>query len=597
MPEPAMPNRTELIVALLLAALTTAAFWPVLGCQFIRFDDPGYVTNNVRVQTGLTAEGIVWAFTTGHEANWHPLTWLSLMLDHELFGENPRGFHAVNLALHVANVVLVFLIFARMTAPLGRSALLRSALLAALFAVHPLRVESVAWVSERKDVLSAFFGLAAILAYVGWARARGPVRYALVLLLYALSLMAKPMLVTLPLLLLLLDFWPLGRLTPDSRAGNSKRQRSSSPLPAAGEGSGVRGKPTGRFANLATRANSSPAPMKLALVVEKIPLFVLALASSVVTFLVQRNGAAVQSWEKFPWDARLSNAIVSYVRYLGMMIRFDALAILYPHPGVWPPAQTLACAALLLVATALVLWRLRPNPWLAVGWFWYLGMLVPVIGLVQVGAQAMADRYTYLPSIGVLVLVVWSLPQGLFEARAGKVVLATATAAVLAVLSMFTWRQALTWHDSLSVFEHAAAVTSKNYTAQANLAGEYQKQGRYDQALQHYQLAIAADPSKVEPFNNRAMLLAAAPDERYRNGRQAIEDANKACEMTQQRNPDTFDTLAAAYAEAGDFAQAVRCEEQAIQLGGGDPAFYYDARERLELYRAHKPYRMDPASP
>jgi hypothetical protein len=462
-----MPNRTELLVAALLMALTAATFWPVLNCQFVSFDDPRYILNNPDLRQGLSPGGIGWAFTTNYFANWHPLTWLSYLADYQFYGIQPRGYHAGNLALHVANVVVLFLVLARLT---GDAA--RAALVAALFAVHPLRVESVAWISERKDVLSALFGLAAIGAYVGWVRAPSPLRYALVLVLFALSLMAKPMLVTLPCVLLLLDFWPLGRL----RFGNAQAVQQS--------------------AKKNSTAKPSPPAQRppLALVVEKLPLFALSIASSAATVWAQQQGGAVQTLDAFPLNMRLANVLVSYARYVEKMLRFDELAIFYPYPEHWPTWLVAGSAVLLVLITALAIWRLRPNPWLAVGWFWYLGTLVPVIGLVQVGAQSLADRYTYFPVIGILLMVVLSLPDALFRTRAGRVALGLAAACLLAVLCVSTQRQIAYWQDSESLFSHALAVAPSVQSHQQLGEALVEKQ-RPAEALEQFGKGIAIKPN------------------------------------------------------------------------------------------------------
>jgi len=370
-------RRTALIcVALIL--VTIAAYEPVRSCGFLNFDDPLYVTNNPRVFRGLTADGFFWAWTTFHAANWHPLTWLSHMLDCEWFGDNPAAHHLVNLGIHTANVLLLFLGLKAMTGSMARSGWV-----AAFFALHPLHVESVAWISERKDVLSTLFWMLALLAYTRYAHARKPPRpakpalksavgwYFLAYLAFAAGLLCKPMLVTLPFLLLLLDYWPLQRVPPGV-FGSAKWS---------------------------------------ALLGEKIPFFALSIASSVVTYIAQSKGGAMATEETIPFLARLPNALVAYASYLLKMIWPRQLSVFYPHPIVWPVWTVIGAALLLVVVSILVVMRLRRRPYLLVGWLWYLGTLIPVIGLVQVGSQAMADRYSYVPLIGIFIMVVWTLAE------------------------------------------------------------------------------------------------------------------------------------------------------------------------------------------
>ena len=402
----------ELVVGLCLAIATLTVFWEVRNHQFVNYDDNRYVTENRIVQAGLTREGALWAFTTTHASNWHPLTWLSHMLDCELFGANPRAHHLSNLILHLANSLLLFLVFKRMTGMLWQSAFV-----AALFAIHPLHVESVAWVSERKDVLSAFFWMLTLWAYLHYVVSPGFGRYLLVLLFFALGLMAKPMLVTLPFVLLLMDYWPLGRLRLDGSSPN-----------------------TSESANL----SAQPWP-KLGLVWEKLPLLAVSALSSLVTFLVQKSEAAVQSLAVFPLMVRVANALMSYMGYVGKTIWPRHLAVFYPHPGhvaVWK----IAGAVLFLGGvSALVIRMARRHPYLATGWLWYLGTLVPVIGLVQVGAQSMADRYTYLPSIGLFIMIAWGGPHLMPRPPWRHVVIAFSTASVLLLLMVTAWLQVRHW--------------------------------------------------------------------------------------------------------------------------------------------------------
>src|SRR6266545_2204624 len=388
------PAKRTILTCLLVGGITLATFWPVTRHDFIYYDDPDYVTENPYVQTGLNWQSVVWAFTTGHSGNWHPVTWLSHMLDCQVFGLKPGYHHLTNVLFHAANTLLLFLVLERMTA-----AFWRSAFVATLFALHPLHVESVAWVAERKDLLSTFFGLLTLWAYARYckeSKARGPrakVFYGFALLLFALGLMSKPMLVTWPFVLLLLDFWPLRRLCYQ---------------------------PGGRFGRDFLR-----------LVREKVPFFCLVTISSIVTFLVQDRRGYVMTVGGVSLALRLVNALVSYVKYLGKTVWPAGLAIFYPHPEIrypasdqWPLWQIVAGALLLTLISAFAVLRLKRQPWLATGWLWYLGTLVPVIGIVQVGAQAMADRYSYVPLIGVFICLVWGIADVLAPRRLGRPALA-----------------------------------------------------------------------------------------------------------------------------------------------------------------------------
>ncbi|MFL5339967.1 MAG: glycosyltransferase family 39 protein [Gemmataceae bacterium] len=407
-------DRPALILGLLLVASTLAVFGRCLANEFVNYDDPQYVTDNPHVKEGLTLDGVRWAVTSTDYLNWHPLTWLSLQLDTELFGLEPWGFHLTAILLHAADALLLFLILRQTT-----GALWPSGFVAALFALHPLHVESVAWVAERKDVLSTLFGLLAIAAYLRYVEQPGWRRYLLVLLAAALSLTAKPMWVTLPGVLLLLDYWPLGRL-----------QKSS------------------------TRT----------VLLEKVPLLALAATAGVLTVFAQHRGGAVESLELFPWDQRVGNAVVSYIRYLGMTVWPEGLAPFYPHPRgnlpVWPD---IGAAVLLVTITTVVLALRRRCPYLVVGWFWYLGTLVPMIGLVQVGEQARADRYTYLPLIGIFIIVAFGLSDLLRSRRFPRALLFAAAIAVILACATLTWKQIGYWHDSRALWAHAVAVTADNY--------------------------------------------------------------------------------------------------------------------------------------
>lgn len=421
----------------------------------MRYDDGDYVFDNPNVRAGLTLPGVAWAFTTNETANWHPLTWLSHMADVQLWALNPVGHHFTGVLLHVLNAILLYLLLEKMT-----GASWRAAAAAALFALHPLRVESVAWVAERKDVLSTLLGLLCLLAYVRYVRQGGKASFAWSLLLFAASLMAKPMLVTLPFLLLVLDYWPLERMGDAVSAG----EHSSRP--------GAR-----------------------RLILEKAPFLLLAVASSAVTLWAQRRAMSALP---LPLAVRIDNAVLSYARYLGKLIYPVHLAVLYPHPGVVQGVKTLAAGALLLAATASFVLLRRRIPYLLAGWLWYGGTLVPVIGLVQVGWQSMADRYTYFPSIGLVVMAVWGLSDLAARWPARRALLAGSTALVLCALSILTILQIRHWKDAVSLFEHALQTTDRNAIVNYFLGNELLSQGRVAEGTLHLEEALRLNPDFPE---------------------------------------------------------------------------------------------------
>ena len=458
--------RRDCVIILLLAAVTVAVYCQVRGHEFVYYDDDAYVYENPYVRAGLTGIGLLWAFVTGHGGNWHPLTWLSHMLDCQLYGADSGAHHVTSLLFHVANTLLLFMVLRRMT-----GAVWRSAFVAALFALHPLHVESVAWVAERKDVLSTFFLLLTTIAYVRYAEKPRLRRYVPVVVLFALGLMAKPMVVTLPFVLLLLDYWPLGRVERGLSVAGTK-------LRAYGR-----------------------------LIREKLPLFVLATAFSIVTYLVQRQAGALESL-KLPFRVRVMNAMVSYVAYVGKMLWPERLSAIYPHPGDNIPMWQVTGAVLLLLGvSAAVVRSARRRPHLAVGWFWYLGTLVPVIGLVQVGYHAMADRYTYVPLVGVFIMVAWGVPELVAKWRHRRVGLAASALAALSALMIGTWFQVSYWRDSVTLFEHAISVTSGNDAAHTHLGMVHLQQNRLDEAREQFAEAVLINPEQYAGWSNLGVVM------------------------------------------------------------------------------------------
>lgn len=465
------PTAYRWLIAFALFALTLAVYWPVLNHQFIdQYDDGQYVTENAEVQQGITFSSVRWALTASVSSNWHPLTILSHMLDVELYGLNPWGHHLTNILLHAtATVLLFFLLYSLTDSPWP------SALVAALFALHPMHVESVAWIAERKDVLSACFWFLTTLAYVRYVRKPGLRRYWPVLLLYALGLMAKPMLVTLPFTLLLLDFWPLGRF---------ERNEPGEPLPRR----------------------------LLALIREKVPLFALSLASSVVTFLVQQSQGATEDVGLLPVHARIANALVSYVAYIVKLVWITDYAVIYPHPATsLPPWKIFASALLLVAITATVLWQASRRPYIAVGWFWYLGTLVPVIGIVQVGLQSMADRYSYIPSVGLFIALAYSATSPVKQGAKRQLV-PTFSIIILIVLAIATRFQLEHWRNSEVLFRHALAVTKDNFAANFALGVHLAKQRRSDEAENYLSESVRLAPHSRVSWRTLGLVLFAQGD-------------------------------------------------------------------------------------
>ena len=522
----------NLLIMVMLTAATLLIFWRVTGHDFIMFDDEVYVTQNEQVQDGLSRQGVVWAFSTTHANFWHPLTWLSHMLDCELFGLNPGGHHFTGLLIHLLNTLLLFLVLHRMT-----GALWPSAFVAALFAWHPLHVESVAWVSERKDVLSAFFWILTLGAYARYVEHPRVGSYLLVLVFFSLGLMAKPMLVTLPFVLLLLDYWPLGRfnLGPLSHESN-------------------------RSTHLRTSA--------FHLVLEKIPFFALSAVACVLAYMAQARGGALKGASLFPIGVRTANAAISYVSYMEKMIWPHDLAVFYPHPGTWPMWQVAGAALLLLAVSALAVAAVRKAPYLAFGWFWYVGTLVPVIGLIQVGDHAMADRYTYVPLIGLFIMIAWGARDAAKRLPRKRLVLSLSALAVLCALAMGSVRQLKHWKNSVTLFQHTLNVTKNNYVAHTNLGILSAGQGRLDRAMSHYADALRIKPDLLEARMNMGAALAT---------QNKFEQASLHYLKALQVKPD----FAAAYYNLGNLSaaqgkttEAVSYFQRALMIEPDDPEIH-----------------------
>jgi protein O-mannosyl-transferase len=553
-------------ICFFLVAVTLAIYWPVVHCDFVVLDDVDYFTGNIHVQTGLNLANIEWAFTTGFTSNWHPLAWISLMLDSQLFGNGPFGPHFVNLLLHTANTGLLFFLLRKLTA-----ATWKSAFVAALFALHPLHVESVAWVAERKDVLSAFFGFISVWAYARYARERSaPARprfsvldYFTALLFFAFSLMSKPMLVTLPCVLLLLDYWPLQRFKiPDVKSGLTK------------------------------------------LILEKAPFLILSLLSSVVTLLVQQKGGAVQTLAEFSAFDRIENAFVSYARYLGKTFWPANLANPYPHPGAWPEPLVVFSAALFILLCVIAVVLVRKIPFGFVGWFWFAGMLVPTIGLVQVGGASMADRYTYLPLTGIFIILAWSLGGISARWRGSQPAVMVLAALIITLCAWRTHLQIGYWQNTGALYDHALAVAKNDCAASNslgvwmgshgeparalacfsearrinpdnvivlyNLGNSLAKSGQNDEAIDCYRHALQIGPATADLLNNLGSALGA--NKQY-------AEAGTNFEMALKIKPDSVsahNNLAAILFKEHRFSEAARHFQEALR-------FFPDSYNRRDM--------------
>ncbi len=618
-----VPRRTScfwLIVAtcIALAALSWLIFGQTFWHDFINYDDPRYVYENTKITGGLRISGIAWAFTHIHSMNWHPLTTISHMLDCQLYGLKAGWHHFTNVLLHSVAVVLLFLVLLQMTGgPSRTGSIWRSAFVAAVFAIHPLRVESVAWIAERKDVLSGVFFMLTVLAYVYYARLPRISRYLVVLLVFACGLMSKPMLVTLPFVLLLLDYWPLDR---------------------------IKGQVWKR-------------------VLEKLPLISLSAVSSIATLVAQKG--AVGYTEELPILERLNNAVISYVLYIWQMLWPLNLAVFYPHPENRLPLWEIISSLFLLICVTAVAITLRKQlPYLITGWLWYLGMLVPVIGLVQVGWQGRADRYTYLPQIGLYIAATWTVADLTRLWRHQRIILTAAALLTIVVLSWQACVQTRYWRDSETLFKHALAVTTNNDVAENNLGIVYLRQGNLDEAISllqaavdrrpdnspahenlakallqkgkitdaliHYRKLLELQPDNIEVHNivgtvliqqgriregveewqkvleiqpdngnamsNLAWVLATSPDDSLRDGAKAVQLAEQAMRISGRRIPLLFRTLAAAHAERGQFSEAIQTAQQGIELANtqGNSELATELSGNIALYQERQPLR-DPS--
>jgi Flp pilus assembly protein TadD len=688
--------RRDWQILLLLAGTTVALFWRVSRHEFVNYDDYAYVTLNPMVQQGLTWPGVIWAFSElhGEATYWHPLTWLSHMLDCQLFGLKPAGHHLGNLFFHIINTLLLFVLLKRMTGRQGPSAIV-----AALFAFHPLQADSVAWVAERKNVLSTLFWILTLLAYVRYAARPGAWRYVLVFVLMALGLMAKPTLVTLPCVMLLLDFWPLGRL----RLGWILPRSDGGP-PPPGPGSSrpkevhLKSEIGNRKSEIRETLAQARKPSWPWLLLEKLPLLVLSAASSLLTVRGHEALGALVQTEELPLLYRLENAVVAYVLYLRKLVWPADLSVFYMHPGRWPTLTVIGSALFLLSLTTIALLQARRRPFLIVGWFWFIGTLVPTIGLVQAHVQALADRFAYVPVIGVFIMVVWTVAELTARWARPKAVQTTVTGLVLTGCVAATSWQLTYWQNSVTLLQHAVQLAPDHYLPHVMLGNalfergqldgalrEYREglrlrqddadaweragvvlsqQGQSAEAILHFQKAIQLAPAWAEPrrrlalallsqgrkeeartvyeaivpltpstaegqrdladmlaegqqpaaairhyqealrlnpdflpvLSNLAWLRATCGQSELRDGREAVSLAERACQLSQRRNPNFLGVLAAAYAEASRFSDAIQTIQEArtlAQASGASQLLPLHA-QMLELFQAGKPFHESP---
>ena len=521
-------TKRDLVIAITLSLAIIIIYWPVQKFKLVNYDDEAYVTERPQVMAGLTWSGAKWAMSSTDAGFWHPLTWLSLMADRELYKSNAGGFHWTNVILHLFNTLLLFILLRAAT-----EATLRSAVVALLFAIHPLHVESVAWVSQRKDLLCTLFGFASLWAHVRYARSPGWRRYSLVAFFFILGLMSKPMIVTFPFVMLLLDYWPLQRLA-------------------------------------AIRPNSSPTGRRfgersfIMLLLEKLPLLVLSFSASILVIFTEKKAGALTNLENLSFMERAANAILSYLKYMAMMFWPTGLTFFYPHPVTIPPLQVLGAITILISLTFFIIRLYRSRPYLPVGWLWYLGTLLPVIGLIQVGPQALADRYTYVPLIGLFIIIVWGAIDLTVLWKHKDLFLGAIGLSAFAGLALLTSWQIGYWRNSITLFERSLQVTQGNYIALNNLGFIYIQKGEVDKGISYIEEGIKANPRFGLLYHNLGLGMYVKG-----NYEKAIECLTKAQSMS-FRGDDTPRYLGDAYRLTGRNSQAMEAYRQALALNGGN---------------------------
>lgn len=486
-----MKKKYTCLIVIILIVSSFIVYSKILDNDFVNLDDNQYIVENNHIKSGINTKSIQWAFTTTYFGYWHPVTWLSHMLDWNLFGANAAGYHLINLLLHIGTALFLFLLLHKTTKNIWSSAFV-----SVLFALHPLRVESVAWAAERKDVLSMFFGMASLYAYSFYNEDYKASKYFICLILFALSLMSKPLMVTLPFVLLLLDYWPLGRWI----TGISSSLRNST----------------------------------FRLIIEKVPFIFLSGISSIITLGAQNKVGALASIEQLPFSVRITNAVISYGTYLKKFLWPVDLAVFYPYEHFFPLWQTITISFMLLMISFAVIFYIKKLPFLFVGWFWYLGTFIPMIGLVQAGMQGMADRHTYLPFIGIALMLSWSVPLLFTRDDLRKKILFPVGTTTLVILAILTWQQCGYWKNTFELFNHALHVTKDNYLAHNSRGIAYGERGQYQLAIEDFNEAIRLKPDYAKAYNNRgfAYLL---------QGKiiPGCQDAQKGCELGNCRTLET----------------------------------------------------------
>lgn len=577
----------KLLIYLFIVVAIFTAYWQLPKSNFISFDDDVYVTDNIHVQKGFTGKTIRWAFTTFHAFNWHPLTWLSHMADYQLFGKNASLHHLMNMFFHIINSLILFVLLNAMTKDIWPSAIV-----AALFAIHPLHVESVAWISERKDVLSTFFAFLTIGCYFIYTRNRKIHSYFFVFFFYMLGLMAKPMLVTLPFLLLILDYWPLQRMNIGFSAKNNLF-----------------------FSNKKSIGF---------LVSEKIPLLFLSAALSIITIIAQKEGGIVRSIQEFPVAVRLANAAISYVRYMYKMVLPVHLSFFYPYRTDWPLWMILGSTFLIVSVSVYTIKKITTEPFLFVGWFWYVGTLIPVIGLVQVASQSMADRYTYIPLIGLFMILAWGIKRVVKKIRCVSTSIFPVVYILLTLLMILTWKQVGYWKNDITLFSHAVDVTENNPRSNYHLGIAFQKKGNITKAIEYYNKAIAIKPDFLRARNslgNALVKLGKYEDaiNHYRyaltlkknnadghfnlgfalmnlgRNNEAIEHYKKAIEMN-RKHGDSYYNLGIMLSRQQKYKQALKCFAKVVEINPKDAEAYNNMGNCLirlgKIDEAIKSYKM-----
>ncbi len=545
-----MDKKYKHIIVLFLIVTCFVAFGRIVGNDFVNFDDDSFITENKYIKAGFNAESIKWALTASSPDFWHPLTWLSIMLDWNLFGANPSGHHLVSLLWHIGSVILLFLFFKKTT-----GTLLSSVFVAALFALHPLRVESVAWAAERKDVLSVFFVLAALYAYAFYIEKRQISKYIICIVLFALSLMAKPTFVTLPFVLMLLDYWPLARWqkasTPQSVSALVDKDACMCDKKLKAE-----------YPENKKIAQPAQIDRKLIhnLLWEKLPFIFLSASITIMVAWQTKAEGLLMSFQQFPFFKRVINAIISYVAYLGKTFWPVDLAVFYPYEYTFSLWSVLVSFFILIGITIFVIYAFKKTPFLFVGWFWFLGTLIPVIGLVQAGSQSMADRYTYLPSIGIAIMLVWGIPFLFPRTDKRKNILFPAGIAILLIMAVLTWQQCGYWKNGIELYSHALRITKNNVLAHNNRGVTYDKLGQYQLAIQDYNAVIRLKPDYVEAYNSRGCAYSALGQYQL-----AIQDYNVAIRM----KPDyaeAYNNRGVVYDKLGQHQLAMNDYDSAIRL-------------------------------